>query len=132
MSDDIKNLVPRYKHDVERAEAAIKAGYPKVAPILPDLLEWLQDMNWTVAKPLAPFLASIGEPLIPHIRDILKTDDNIWKYWVLSYVVAESTELAKAFRPELERFVKSPSEDERAEGLNEIALEILERLNGEN
>ncbi len=132
MNDDIKNLIPQDKHDVARVEAAIEAGYPKVAPILPELLEWLQDINWTVARPLAPFLASIGEPLIPHIRHILQTDDDIWKYWVLSYVVAESPELPKAFRPELERFVNSPTEDERAEGLNEIAQEILEKLNGEN
>ena len=129
---DIKNLIPQDKHDVARVEAAIKVGYPKVAPILPELLEWLQDINWTVARPLAPFLASIGEPLTPHIRYIFETDDHIWKYWVLSYVVAESPELTKAFRPEIEKFANSATEDERAEGLDEIAQEILVKLNGEN
>src|ERR1044072_9115083 len=34
--NDAKNLVPRTKMDVERAEAAVSAGYPAVEPILPD------------------------------------------------------------------------------------------------
>src|SRR5688500_18615540 len=51
---DINSLVPRNKHDRKRAAAAIAAGYPAVAPVLPEMLEWLQDMNWPVAQDLAP------------------------------------------------------------------------------
>jgi len=114
-------LIPRNKMDTERAEAAVAAGFPVVAPILPDLLEWLQDMNWLVAGILAPFLASIGCPLIPHIRNILATDDEIWKYWIISRIMGESREVAEAFRGELERMAYSPTESERREELNEAA-----------
>lgn len=132
MSTNIKDLIPQSKYDVVRTQAAIEAGYPTVAPILPDLLDWLQDMNWPVAKPLAPFLASVGEPLIPHIRYILEANDDIWKYWVLSSVVAESPVIANAFPPELERFVSLPTKNECAEDLHEISQEILEKLNNFN
>ena len=119
--NDVKSLIPRSKMDTERAEAAVAAGYPTVAPILPELLEWLQDMNWLVAGVLAPFLASIGSPLIPHIRNIFTTDDEIWKYWIMSRIMRESREVAEAFRGELERIAYSPTDNERHEELNEEA-----------
>ncbi|HKC66389.1 MAG TPA: DUF5071 domain-containing protein [Pyrinomonadaceae bacterium] len=128
--NDISSLIPRSKFDLKRAEAAVAAGYPAVNPILPQLLEWLQDYNWPVAHVLAPFLAKIGTPLIPHIRHVLASDDDIWKYWVLSCIVAESPEVAVVFRTELERYATTPTKNESAEGLNEIAQEILEQLNG--
>ena len=125
--DDIKSLVPRTKMDVERAEAAVAAGYPVVAPILPELLEWLQDRNWLVAQILAPFLASIGSPLIPHIRYILGTDDEIWKYWILGEILGESREVAEAFRKEIERIAYSPNDSEKREELDEAAESVLEK-----
>lgn len=108
-------------------EAVVTAGYPAVAPILPELLEWLQDCNWPVSRVLAPFLASIGSPLIPHIQRILDTDDEIWKYWMISVIMRDSFELASAFRDELERLVLSPTECEAREELNEVAQEVLEK-----
>jgi len=125
--NDVKSLVPRTKMDVERAEAAVAVGYPAVAPILPELLEWLQDMNWLVAKTLAPFLASIGSPLIPHISYILETDDEIWKYWILYQIMGESLEVAEAFREEIERIAYSPTESEIREELDETAQFVLEK-----
>lgn len=129
---NLKELIPRAKFDYERANAAVEAGYPTVEPILPELLEWIQDMNWPIAQILAPFLATICEPLIPHIRNIFDSDDDIWKYWVLQEIVAESPKLALAFHSELERFATAPTENERAEGLDEISQEILEKFKAKN
>ena len=80
---DIQSILPTNKYDVERARAIVDRGYPTVAPMLSDLLEWMRDYNWPVAQVLAPFLASIGEPLIPYVRTVLDTDDEMWKYWIL-------------------------------------------------
>jgi len=130
--NDIRSFIPRNKHDIERAEAAIKIGYPAVAPILPELLEWLQDMNWSVAQVLAPFLASIGSPLIPHIHHIFNTDDEIWKYWIINSIMSESPELATTFRSEIERIAYSPTEREKAEELNETAHNLLKEYGWQN
>jgi hypothetical protein len=124
---DIQTLIPQHKSDLEPAIKAIEAGFPTVAPILPDLLEWLQDINWPVARILAPFLATIGIPLIPHIQEILKTDDEIWKYWIIVSIINNSPELAKAFRADLERLAKAPEENEAREELNLVAQEVLEK-----
>jgi hypothetical protein len=123
--DNLRLLIPQDKHDIERAEAAIKVGYPTVEAILPELLEWLQDMNWPVAQVLAPFLASIGSPLIPHIQQIFKSDDEIWKYWIMQRILSESPELGAAFRAEIERIAYSPTKTEAEEELNETAHNLL-------
>ena len=129
--NDIRSFIPRDKYDVERAEMAIKLGYPAVTPILPELLEWIQDMNWLVAQPLAPFLASIGSPLIPHIHQIFRTDDEVWKYWIISRIFSESRELATAFRAEIERIAYSPTKQEEEEELQETALDLLKEYGWE-
>jgi hypothetical protein len=125
--NDIRLLIPQHKSDIERARLAVATGYPTVAPILPELLEWLQDCNWPVSHILAPFLVSIGTPLIPHIQHILDTDDEIWKYWMISAIMRDSFELALAFRDELERLAFSPTEREAREELDEVAQEVLEK-----
>jgi hypothetical protein len=127
MQNDIRTLIPQNKFDTDRAEQAVAAGYPAVEPILPELLEWIQDSNWPVARVLGPFLGSIGTPLIPHIKKILATDDNIWKYWTLTHVVQDSPDVAAALREDLQRYADSPTADERAEGLDELARTILHR-----
>ena len=123
---EIQSLVPQDKYDIERAEAAVAAGYPAVAPILPELLEWLQDCNWPVAHVLSPFLESIGSPLIPHVRNILATDDEVWKYWIINRIIRGSRELAEEFHAEVERIAYSPTENEALEELHETALRTIE------
>ena len=127
MQNDIRTLIPQNKFDTDRAEQAVAAGYPAVELILPELLKWIQDSNWPVARVLAPFLGSIGTPLIPHIQKILATDDNIWKYWTLTYLVQDSPDVAAALREDLQRYADSPTDEERAEGLDELARTILQR-----
>jgi hypothetical protein len=120
-------FVPRHKQDIARAEAAVTAGWPAAAPVLPDLLEWLQDYNWPVAKVLAPFLATTGLSALPHIKRILDSDDDIWKYSILSFVVGPQPEVVAALQLELERIVLRRADGEVAEGVVEVAEELLQR-----
>ncbi|MEZ5344476.1 MAG: DUF5071 domain-containing protein [Pyrinomonadaceae bacterium] len=126
-SSDIRLLIPKDKHDIENAQRAIEIGYPAVEPILPELLEWLQDLNWPVARVLAPFLSSVGKPLVPYICEIFKTDDDMWKYWIITTILEESVELANAFRNEIERIAYSPTDNEKDERLNDTALDLLKK-----
>ncbi len=84
-----RDLVPRNKSDFERLQALIAAGPEAVEPILDSLLYWLQDIDWPIALPLADFLVTVGKPLIPHINKILRSNDDMWIYWVLQHVVAK-------------------------------------------
>jgi hypothetical protein len=126
--DDLRSLLPRHKVDVQRAEGIVARGYPAVAPLLPELLAWQQGSNWPVAGVLRPFLATIGPPLEGPVRQVLATDDAIWKYSVLAGVVAPNPLLAAALRDELERLATAPSADEAADEVDIVAREILAGL----
>jgi len=128
MHPELSSLVPRDKMDTDKADAIVALGYPKVAPILPALVGWMQDMNWPVARLLQPFLANIGAPLAPHIRAVLNSNDDIWKFWTLRFIVAESAELAALLKPELYRLASSSTVGEQAEEVDVQAKEILRSL----
>jgi len=127
MHPELAVLVPTSKLEMEKAKGIVALGFPAVEPILPDLLKWIQDINWPVARILAPFLASVGAPLAPHIRRVLATTDDLWKYWVISAVVANSNELRAEIEPELLRLASSPTAGERAEEVDIVAKEVLRR-----
>ncbi|MEC3908455.1 DUF5071 domain-containing protein [Tamlana sp. 2201CG12-4] len=80
---DIYSLIPSDKFDIERAEKLKEFSFEKIKPIVPDLLEWIQDMNWPVAKVVADYLISISDKIEPEIMDILNGEDDIWKYWCI-------------------------------------------------
>lgn len=84
-----ENLCPRNKHDHERVNAVIAAGPTAAEPILEGLFIWLQDINYPIAIPIANFLVTVGDPLIPHIKKILRSNDQPWIEFVLDYVVAK-------------------------------------------
>jgi Domain of unknown function (DUF5071) len=121
-------MMPKGKHDTEKAEAIIALGYPAVAAVLPEMLTWLQDRNWPVGIVFKPFLISLGPVVAPHVRDILATSDEFWKYSVVVDVVAHAPLLAEAVQPELTRIATQPTDGEAAEGLPVEARAILEAL----
>ena len=125
MQSKPETLLPLGKHDTEKAKAIIAMGYPQVEPVLYELLACMQDMNWPIAQVVQPFLAKIGAPLAPHIRQVLATDDEVWKSWVLQWVVSGSSELTSSLTPELRKLAVSPTAGERQEGLDVIAKELL-------
>lgn len=128
MPNDIKLLMPSDKMDTARAEELVSFGYPTVVDALPSIIEWIQDLNWPVARVLRPFLAEIGAPLAPHVLAVLKTNDETWKWSVLNGVVAHSRELAESIRPELERLAEAPTPSEVHEELNDMARQIVADL----
>lgn len=118
--------LPRDKFDTEAASAIARAGWPQIEPIVLQVLAWLHDANWPVAKILAPALAGIGSPLEPFVRQVLGTGDEIWKYHLIEQLVAHSPELRISLRPELERIAGSPTEAERAEHVDRVAQDVLD------
>ncbi len=132
MRADLAVLLPKTKLDTEKASALVAIGFPAVEPVIPDILEWLQDPNWPVARVLQPFLAAIGRPLAPHVRSVLGGADDCWKYSLLTTVVLPSKNLARALRPDLERLVSQPSTGEAREGVDQAAREALSSIDRED
>ena len=112
------------KYDVRTAEAIVAFGDASD----PRLLEWVQDLNWPVASVLAPFLSNSGIIVAPGIRQVLASNDESWKWSVLSSVVAGSPDLISLLRAELEGIARAPSLGERTEGLDELVAELLRTI----
>jgi hypothetical protein len=125
LSNELRRALPRDKDDLASLEKLAELGYPKIEPILPHLMTWLQDINWPIAGPMAQYLATIGPPLLDVIHQVLGGDDDIWKYWVLEYLVSEMDDtLQQALRGDLERLAAGSDPEE----VHVVAGEILERL----
>ncbi len=117
--------LPRDKHDTQNAHALVALRWEELQPLMPHILEWVQDANWPVAAVLLPYLAGIGPRLAPYVQTVLASDDEPWKYLVLQRIVRPSPGLALALEGELRRFARAPTLAELEEGVAEVAREIL-------
>ena len=119
----------RDKSDFEHLSLIIEAGFPAVEPLLSHLFEWIQDMNWPVAKRLAPFLVSIGRPMFPALNEALTSSDLSWHYSCIDSVIAElPEELAGEYRELLERLAYNPTPHEKQQELNVVALDAIRKF----
>lgn len=122
---NIQNLIPKDKHDIERAKNLKNYSYSEISPIIPQLLQWIQDINWPVAKPVSEYLISINENISHEILDVLKTNDQIWKYWTISIFGRITND--ELIRNEIIRIARNPTKSEITEEVNEIAKEIIQK-----
>nr|WP_295768911.1 DUF5071 domain-containing protein [Rhodoferax sp.] len=125
MPRSLPELVPSAKDETDLAKKLVALGYPAVKPVIAEILEWVEDANWPVAKVFLPFLARIGAPLVPHVRYVLQSQDEQWKRVVLDHIVSESGALAHGISVDLLRLIDTPTDAERAEGLHTIADELF-------
>ena len=124
---DITNLIPKHKLDIETAEKLMGKSYEQVKPIVPELMEWIQDMNWPVAKKVAEYLVTISDNLTSHILDILNGEDEEWKYWCIGvfYIYSDETKHLKV-RKVLERIAKHPTDTEKESEVHFQAIRALQ------
>lgn len=125
MDKELELLLPRDKYDTESATALVCLGWHRVERVVPQILEWLQDINWPVATIFRPFLIDAGARLAPFIRPIFATDDAVWTFNILQAVVSQSPALTAELSCELERLANSPALVEQLEGVSDVARQIL-------
>ncbi|MEM8890995.1 MAG: DUF5071 domain-containing protein [Bacteroidota bacterium] len=124
---EIRKLIPKDKGDVETAQKLFSYTYEEIRPIVPDLLEWIQDMNWPVAGPVSEYLESISEHFPEEILAILQGDDDIWKYWCIHvFGLWSKKEIHPVLLKEIKRIAESPTEGEIREEVQEVALEFMQ------
>jgi hypothetical protein len=123
---DVHYFIPKTKMDTDLIEELSTYVYPFYKPILSELFEWIQDINWPVAEKIIPLLLDAKEDVIPIVKNILLTDDDVWKYWTLSQVVIKmDISIVKELKPDLDRIINTPTKGELLEGVNLIAEKLL-------
>ena len=128
MPRSLPELVPSAKDETDLAKKLVALGYPAVKPVLAEIVEWVEDASWPVAKVFLPFLARIGAPLVPHVRYVLQSQDEQLKRVVLDHIVGESGALAHGISVDLLRLIDAPTDAERAEGLQTTADELFRKF----
>lgn len=128
MDKDTKNLVPNNKEDSNFIHDLKLKSISEIRDIIPQLLEWMQDMNW----PQAPLIADYFSPYINEIQEelisILKSNDEIWKYWILHGLILHSEITpGQKILLEVKRVYLNASKQEKEEEVDVIAKEILEK-----
>ncbi|WP_102272307.1 DUF5071 domain-containing protein [Cytobacillus massiliigabonensis] len=124
-----EDYLPTDKHDFDRVHQLKQMERTALLPLLPDLMEWIQDMNWPIAREVAELLLTFPNELVPLIKEVLATNDDVWKYWCLIILAKKLPEdMRKHLKAELTRLVESPTAGEKLEELDEIAREILRTI----
>jgi len=54
--------LPKNSHDADGARALVALGYPELAPVLPQLFQWLETNGSDVELVLRSFFAALGAP----------------------------------------------------------------------
>jgi hypothetical protein len=128
--EDLSIYQPKDKHDFDTVNNLYKLDSYIIITLIPSLLEWLQDINWPIAREISIFLLKYPEETIPHVKEVLKGNDNIWKEWCIRYFIKElPLQYIFEFKNELTRIAYNPTKGEELEEVNETANEILELIN---
>ena len=133
MPADVRSLLPRDKFDVDAVRAIADAGYPSIAPILDELLDWTADGNWPVARPLADYLVTLGDPLVASVSRVLRGRDGNHKENCIRLIVRGlPAETLASLEDDLRRLAEQPTEDDHREEADIAAREALARLEGQS
>ncbi|WP_339310056.1 DUF5071 domain-containing protein [Paenibacillus sp. FSL k6-2145] len=130
---DIRECLPRDKFDYEAVRKLSEFSDVELKVIIPELMEWLQDGNWPISKPVEDLLLRLGEDLIPHIKDVLQTQDPQWEYFILVGLIDRlPVSHLSMLRSDLVRILESPTPSEVLEELDEVIVELLEKMKETN
>lgn len=125
---DLNKLIPEHKFDTEKVELLNDLTFEQIEPIIRNLLEWLQDGNWPVSRPLGNYLKTLSaEKLGPYLLEILDGNDYEWKYFLIAILGDKVNGVQyQPFLDEIYRIANHPTEIEKRCELHEIAQLMLE------
>lgn len=119
-------FIPKDKFDIEATADLGALSDSELSPFYMELLEWVRDKNWPVALPIAQRLADCGIDIVGPLKLVLRSDDSIWKYWVLSEIVVNaSAQVREALSDEVIELINRPSEQDKAEEVDLVARDIM-------
>lgn len=129
-TEKIKNLIPKDKFDTSSFEQLMALRDEEADVIIPDLLEWIQDMNWPVAPYMIRVLAKQREVTEKHLLVLLKPEqkDAEWKLHIIRNLLREwpSCPDDERITAEIARIADHPTEGERLEEVDVAAREYLD------
>ncbi|MFE4712634.1 DUF5071 domain-containing protein [Paenibacillus sp. NPDC056722] len=100
--------IPVDKHDFKSVETLADMKREEVIPLLPELLEWIQDMNWPIASAMVDLLLKYKVETVPHLKIIFSQSDSAWTYNILAYLIKDwNTELISELSSDLRELAQT-------------------------
>jgi len=125
----MKELLPKDKHDFESVNELMVLDKSKLIALIPELLEWLQDINWPIAREVAKLLLTVPHEAVPYVEEVLAGKDELWKIWCLDYLVINLPfDAQERLIEPLERMAYQPTNGEQEEEIHISAKKILAML----
>jgi hypothetical protein len=123
---DKNSIIPTNKHDFDAVEK-IKDTNPKnIQKWLPQIFEWVEDINWPIAPKLAEVLVKFDDMIVPYLIDLIRNPDGLREYSVYFYMLPILTDIQlHLIKGELMRVAYNPSDFEKQEGYDKIALKYI-------
>ncbi|WP_088547164.1 DUF5071 domain-containing protein [Paenibacillus aquistagni] len=125
----MKERLPRDKHDFERVRTLYEIERNELIALLPEILTWLQDINWPIAIEVAELLLNkIPRETISIVIEVLKGEDEIWKENCLRYFVMKLPKVLLEIdnlKSEITRIANQPTEEEKIEEIHITAQQII-------
>lgn len=124
----MKEYIPKTKDDLVAVKILEQTLFENVQMDVSILLEYLQDLHWDVARRIGVYLAPHVNLIKSDLLEILLSNDEEWKFGVLSGLIALSpVTLDEDLVSILRRIKEQPTEKETYEELNLVAGEILNK-----
>ena len=128
----IQDLIPKDKHDISSINELMSLNDEEIDEIIPDLLEWIQDMNWPVSSHIINVLASHRKAVERYLPTLLKPEqkDEEWKRNIIQYLLCEWVSFSEdeCIKNEIIRIAVEPTDSEIDEGVNIAAGEYLKNF----
>lgn len=121
-----KNLfIPTSKDDFETVTRLKKLPYDELRFIFPELLKWLQDLHWPIARDVAEILGPFVNEHSDDLIKVLRGNDGEWKLNIL--VLFGRTTKNISLLEEIRRIAFNPTHDEISQEVDIEAKNILSR-----
>jgi hypothetical protein len=126
---ELLEYLPESKYDPECIQRLSQLNPNSLKKLLPQLLIWIQDINWPNAGKVLPFLLASGQEIIPEIEWVLNGQDDIWKGNCIRHILSHlSPEIVQPLFPILKRIAENPSANEKAEEIDIDAATCIKNL----
>lgn len=125
----MKNYIPNSKFDRAAVKALHCCTFEAIKADIPELLIWLQDMNWPVASGVVNYLRPHLHEIEEEVLEILQGDDANWKYGIISSLIGASPQPpGKKLALAIKRIASHPTSFEHQEEVDDVAKDVVEKF----
>lgn len=120
------HIIPQDKFDMDAIKQIDTTSNIDLEPYLAELLIWVKDIDWPVARPIAKRLSLCGIELVHPIKTVLLSDDALWKYWVITEILVNlSKDVRACLVDDMVQLINNPSAVDREESVDKAAGDLM-------